>query len=167
MLQEKLNNIYNEAVEMILEVGIPLDPRKIESVILNTRAKRRWGQCRHLPNGNHEININADLVKQSEEGTLNTLIHELLYASKNGGGHNGKWKEYANIINNTYNINVKRTNSAEEKGITEPITKATDYKYILKCKQCNHEFKRMRKSNFVNHYEDYTCGCGGRIKRIK
>lgn len=168
MLQSKLNNIYNEAVEMILEAGIPLDPWKIERVELNTRAKRRWGQCRYLPNGNYEININAELVRQSKEGALNTIIHELLHASKDGGGHNGKWKEYANIINNTYNINVKRTNSAEEKGITEPIIKETDYKYILECKQCNYKYKRMRRSNFVNYYEDYTCGrCGGRIKRIK
>lgn len=167
MLQAKLNNIYNEAVEMVLAANIPLEPKKITNITLNTRAKRRWGQCKRTPYGTYEININAELVKQSEEGTLNTIIHELLHASKDGNGHNGKWKEYANTINSMYNINVKRTNTAEEKGIKDPIIKAAEYKYILECQQCNYKFKRMRSSNFVNHPESYTCGCGGRIKRIK
>ena len=74
MLQSKLNNIYNEAVEMVLAANIPLEPEKITNISLNTRAKRRWGQCRQLPNGKYEININSDLVTQSEDGTLKSEI---------------------------------------------------------------------------------------------
>lgn len=166
MLQNKLNNIYSEALELILDAGIPLDPIKIMSITLNTRAKRRWGQCAKRPDGNFEININAGLVEQSEAGALNTVIHELLHTLNGGIGHNKQWQEYASIINNAYNINVKRTSTAEEKGVERTITRQ-EYKYILECNKCDQLFKRTRMSTLVNHPEHYKCSCGGSIKRIR
>ena len=166
MLQNKLNNIYIEALSMILDAGIPLEPWKIESITLNTRAKKRWGQCKRTPYGTYQINVNAELVRQSKDGTLNTVIHELLHTAKDCWNHGKQWKNYASIINNKYGIDIKTTSTAEEKGIKEPTTKPTDYKYILECQQCNYKYKRMRRSNLVNHPESYTCGCGGSIKRI-
>jgi predicted SprT family Zn-dependent metalloprotease len=166
MLQSKLNNIYDEAVEKVLAANIPLEPEKITKVSLNTRAKKRWGQCSKLPNGNYEISINSELVNQSEEGTLNTCIHELIHTINGCFNHGEQWKIYANIINSKYGIDVKRASTADEKGIEEVILKI-DYKYILQCEKCNHEFKRTRRSQFVDHPESYRCSCGGKIKRIK
>lgn len=41
------------------------------------------------------------------------------------------------------------------------------YKYVLKCIKCGSVFKRMKRSNFVEHPECYICDCGGEISRIK
>jgi predicted SprT family Zn-dependent metalloprotease len=166
MLQSKLNTIYNKAVEMVLAANIPLEPERITKVVLNTRAKKRWGQCRRLPNGNCEININADLVEQSTDGTLNTIIHELLHTLKDTKGHDSNWNRYARIINNKYGIDIKRTSSADEKGVKRNITKV-EYKYILQCNHCNQKIKRQKKSKIVNHPEWFKCGlCGGSFKRV-
>lgn len=166
MLQSKLNSIYNEAVEKVLAANIPLEPGNITSLTLNTRAKRRWGQCRRLPNGNCEININADLVEQSEDGTLNTCIHELLHTVRGCHGHGEQWQMYANRIYNKYGIDVKRTSTSDEKGVERVITKP-DYKYILQCNKCNQTIRRQKKSRIVEHPEYFKCGlCGGSFKRI-
>ena len=166
MLQSKLNTIYNEAVEMVLAANIPLEPEKITNISLNTRAKKRWGQCRRLPNGNFEININADLVSQSEDGTLNTVIHELLHTVNGCLNHGRQWQVYANRINNAYGINVKRISTSEEKGVERVIVKP-EYKYILKCEYCDQIVRRQKKSKIVEHPEHFSCGlCGGRFKRV-
>lgn len=166
MLQSKLNNIYNEAVGMVLAANIPLEPEKITNISLNTRAKRCWGQCRHLPNGKYEININADLVNQSEDGTLNTVIHELLHTLKDTRKHDTNWNRYASIIYNKYGIDIKRTSTSDEKGVERVITKP-EYKYILQCNHCNQTIKRQKKSKIVDHPEWFKCGlCGGSFKRV-
>jgi predicted SprT family Zn-dependent metalloprotease len=167
MLQSKLNTIYNEAVEKVIAANIPLDINKIQRVVINTRAKKRWGQCKKLPNGKFEININTDLVEQSEDGTLNTVIHELLHTIDGCLNHGEQWKRYANKINRIYGMNIKRTSNAEDKGVERTVTKV-DYKYILQCQGCNQIFRRSRQTQFVTNPQIYKCGgCGGDIKRIK
>ena len=166
MLQSKLNTIYNEAIQKVIAASIPLEPEKITSVTLNTRAKKRWGQCRRLPNGSYEININVDIVSQSDEGTLNTVIHELLHTVKGCHGHGEQWQRYANRINNRYGIDIKRTSTSEEKGVERVITKP-EYKYILQCSHCNQTIRRQKRSRIVDHPEYFKCGlCGGNFKRV-
>lgn len=163
MLQNKLDNVYNEAIEKIIAANIPLEPERIAKISLNTRAKKRWGQCKKLPSGRFEININADLVSQSEDGTLNTVIHELLHTVNGCLNHGRQWQVYANRINNMYGINVKRTSTSDEKGVERVIEKP-EYKYMLKCDGCGQTIRRQKKSKIVEYPELFKCGrCGGRF----
>ncbi len=133
---------------------------------VNTRAKSRWGQCRTVPGG-FTININADLLDENnnEEGLKNTIIHELLHSVKGCHGHGANWKRCAALVNRTYGYNIKRCNSAEEKGVhrdNELIAK-----YILECTLCHKKIYKQRMTDSVRNPQCYIHGkCGGSLKRV-
>lgn len=167
-----MRNLQEYARQCMRELdSIGIQYGDIESFVVNTRATSRWGQCRHLPNGKHSININATLLDEnnSEKGLKQTIIHELLHSCKGGMGHKGEWARLASIVNRKLGYNITRTNSAESLGIKEHIVKK-NYKYAFKCQNCGVVIKRQKASDFVNNYHRYWCGkCGqekGRFQRI-
>ena len=149
---------------------IDIDYGNILEVTVNTRAKNRWGQCKKVPGG-FKININADLLNESitksDEGLINTLIHEILHTCEGCLNHGKKWKDLAFKVNLFYGYNIKRTSSSEEKGVPETLKKVY-YKYAVQCTCCNQITKRQKMSKVVSHPEYFRCGlCGGSLKRIK
>ena len=106
-------------------IGIPYG--NVIDVTINTRAKKRWGQCRKVPGG-FTININVVLLdeKNDVDGLRNTIFHELLHTCPDCWNHGTQWKAYAAMIRRELGYNIQRTSSAEEKGvITEPETERT------------------------------------------
>ena len=104
-------------------IGIPYG--NVIDVTINTRAKKRWGQCRKVPGG-FTININVVLLdeKNDVDGLRNTIFHELLHTCPDCWNHGTQWKAYAAMIRRELGYNIQRTSSAEEKGvITEPETR--------------------------------------------
>lgn len=134
---------------------------------LNTRAKRRWGQCRKLPEGGYSINISAILLQDDVSDAVleNTIIHELLHSCKGCMNHGVLWKQKAALVNTMYpQYHIKRTISAEEMGIAVEPSISIKHKFV--CKNCGNVITRQRESKFTRNYTMYRCGkCGGRLKK--
>jgi len=134
---------------------------------VNTRAQRRWGQCRAVPGG-YTININAVLLdeRNSEEGLISTILHELLHTCKGCMNHGENWKRLARKVNSAYGYDIKRTSSADEKGITaDPRLETAKHKFV--CEKCGRVVIRQRESDFTRHYKLYTCGvCHSHFRKI-
>ena len=144
-------------------IGIPYG--NVIDVTINTRAKKRWGQCRKVPGG-FTININVVLLdeKNDVDGLRNTIFHELLHTCPDCWNHGTQWKAYAAMIHRELGYNIQRTSSAEEKGvITEPETERTP-KYQIVCNSCGHIWKRYKMCKAIKRIENFRCGyCNGRL----
>ena len=151
--------------------AIGIEYGNILDVTVNTRAKRRWGQCRKTPAG-FKININADLLNESitksDAGLINTLIHEILHTCEGCMNHGPKWKDLAFKVKLFYGIDIKRTSSEEEKGLTTTSVRRVEYPYAVQCTCCKQVTRRTKKSKVIMHPEYYRCAmCGGNLVRIK
>lgn len=103
-----------------------------------------------------------DVPTRSAKGVL---IHEMLHTCKDCMCHTGEWKRLANLVNDCYSCyNIKRCNSHEEYGVE---INHDNFKYELQCTKCGHIFGHQRMCRSIQHPEDYECGCGGKLKRIK
>lgn len=151
----------------LASIQIPYGKVRIWSV--NCRAKARWGLCKKLPDGTYEIEIAKALLQDDVDdiAVKNTVIHELLHTCPDCFKHTGRWKQYADKVNRLLpQYNIKRTTSAEEKGV-EVRRKEPEYRYILRCNSCGNEIKRQKKTAVIDHPEHYRCTCGGKLIRIR
>lgn len=156
--QQYLWEVTIECMRELDALNIPYG--KVREVTINTRAKRRWGQCREV-RGLYYISI-SDRLLENKDGLKNTIIHELLHTCPNCMNHKEPWKAVASKVNKAYGYNIKRCSGAEEKGV-EPV----EYKYVFKCKKCGVEVKQMRASKFTRNPRNYKCGCcGGEFERV-
>ena len=147
--------------------GLGIKYGKVANWSVNTRAKCRLGQCRKIGVGLFDINISDALLKDDidEQVALNTIMHELLHTVNGCFKHTGKWKIYAEYINNKLpDYNIKRiATQSEMELIIKP--KQPVYKYILRCTNCGAEIKRQKLSKVVVNYKRYRCGkCGGKLE---
>ena len=133
----------------------------------NSRAKSRWGQCQKKADGYH-INISTALLADNigDQGAKDTIAHEVCHTIKGCMNHGDKWKHYAKLLS-VFGYNIKRTNSAADKGIsTEQYLANKDYKYAIRCEKCGSVTRYQKKSKAVTvistqKYHGYTCGkCG-------
>ena len=129
--------------------AVGIEYGNIIGVKVNTRAKKRWGQCRAVPGG-YLIDISSVLLdeRNDEQGLKETIIHELLHSCKGCMNHGENWKRLAAKVNRAYNYNIKRCSTADDKGVqeeTKPISLHT-VNYVIKCNKCGYT---------------YRCGCCG------
>lgn len=167
-----LNKIARECMEELDSIGIPF------SIVLewtiNTRAKKRWGQCRKI-NGYYFININEDLLREDSSlaGLKNTIIHELLHTCPGCMAHNAMWNKWASKVHRELGYDIKRTSSAEEKGLSEELRErrateekeriARKIKYKATCNGCGSTGYYQRWTKFLANPGNYRCGrCGGK-----
>lgn len=171
--QEKLDRVFNECIEELNAIEVPF--RRITDVTVNYRAKSRWGQCKTEYDEYglcFSINISAILLTDEapEKGLKETVIHEILHTVKNGMCHTGEWLKWVEVVNDCYGYHIKRTNTAEDKGIDAEVFKAArtqKIKYRFRCADCGAEINRTRESNFTKHYTMYRCGkCHGKIVKV-
>lgn len=163
-----LQKFYKLAIEQLDAIGIPYG--NIDKVTINTRAKKRWGQCcttlssRYWENRIFSINISVELLKDniSDEALMNTIIHEILHTCENCMNHGKDWQYWANYVNDCYSCyNIKRTTSFEEKGINRD--EVIKYNYLVKCNKCGYEWKKQKRSSVVTYPSHYHCRCGGTL----
>jgi len=79
-----MRNLDEYAIQCMEELdAIGIEYGNIIEVKVNTRAKKRWGQCRAVPGG-YSINISVVLLdeRNDEQGLKETIIHELLHSCK-------------------------------------------------------------------------------------
>ena len=131
---------------------------------LDTRARRRWGTCRRLPDGSFRIGVSPKLLEASREALDNTLYHELLHAATDCTGHTGRWKALAEYVSTSLGTDIKRTASWGEKGLDEAADTAVRYRY--RCDGCGAQVVSYRACAFTKHYKRYRCGlCGGSFRK--
>lgn len=112
-----------KAMEMLDAIGIKYG--NVTEVTVNNRMKN-WGICSMHP-GNYvgpvhfTIEINRNLVEAegSEDGLMNTMLHELLHTAAWAHNHGGLWLEYAEKVRKAYGYNIKQYSSEEDKGIAD------------------------------------------------
>lgn len=165
---EKLMDAYKDAKEILNSLDIEYGP--IASVTVNNRAKSRWGVCKFDKRlGKFFIEINSDLLDESVsyEALMDTLIHEMLHASKNRfySGHKGDWKHCADKVNYYYpQFNIKTTTAAEEKGISRESYTNKYFKYEIVCDTCGYinRYKRAGKvvQALLKKSKNSNCRCG-------
>lgn len=148
----------DEIEDLDIEIG------KIKEWTINTRAKHRWGQCKKNKDGSYSIQIAEQLLvdkRISEKACKETIIHELLHTCKDSMKHTGKWKAYAQEMNEEYGYNIKRTTSGKEKGVENYKPKKMAVKYVFTCGGCGATIYRKRMSKFTRYYRNYRCTrCG-------
>lgn len=163
-----LQEVYRECIAEMDNLNIPYG--RIVEITVNRRSKRRWGQCRRR-GGVYMININVDLLADNAplKGLKETIIHEILHTCPNCMKHTGEWKRLVGIVNNYYGYNIKRCDSAEDKGLDDDYTnvKRAEARYRFRCADCGSEIIRYRESKFTRNYERYVCGrCKGKIMKV-
>lgn len=160
-----INEVVENCCRKLDAIGIRYG--QITSVTINTRAKKRWGQCVQS-GGRFTISISSMLM--SEKVALihleNTVIHEILHTCNGCFNHGETWKILADKVNRAYGYNVKRTTSPEEKGI-DPAIFAVNIKHKFVCNGCGGIVVRQRESDFTKHYNWYTCAkCNGKFTKV-
>ncbi len=163
-----LKKLAAECEQDLLSIGI--QPGKVNRWIVNTRAKRRWGQCKRIQPGLFDISIASRLLQEDvdDQAAKNTILHELLHTVKGCKGHKGQWKDLAAKVNRLLpQYTIKRTTSDEEKGLEAPPRVRTN-RYAVKCNKCGKEYYREKESKLIQHPENYRCGvCGFPLMRVK
>lgn len=160
-----LQKIAKECMNELDIIGIEYG--NITSFEVNTRAKKRWGQCK-MVGGKYSINISIRLLNENVplESLKDTIIHEILHTCKGCMNHGEKWKRHADCVNRKYGYNIKRCSSCEEKGV-ERVATVKDVKHKFICEKCGQVICRTRESKFTKYYTFYSCGrCGGDFKKI-
>lgn len=139
----------------------------IVSFEVNSRAKKRWGQCKYTTlTDTYRIQVSNRLLEDyvPEKSVKQVIIHEILHTCKGCLNHGKTWKRYAELVNETYGYDISRTASASALGVN---TDQINIKHQFVCKNCGKVINRMRESKFTKNYQHYSCGrCGGDFEKI-
>lgn len=160
---KNLNELFEQAMSIVEGCGIKTGD--IVEVTINTRATRRWGQCRKTGD-KYYINISSRILADDTDphAVIELLIHEILHTCRGCMTHKNEWKRLANLVTKTTGFKITRTTSAEHFGIILDDNRKS--KYVFVCQKCGAVIRRERVSNFVRHPERYSCGkCGGKFKQ--
>lgn len=171
MAQRKLKDYMEKCMRMLDELNIPYC-KDIKELSVS-HAKRRWGRTSWRTSVNtgertdFKISISYKLINEkytpTDEGLMNTMIHELLHTTPQGQGHTGMWKTYAKMVYDRYGIDIKRCGGVDEK--EQDVVKK--FTYVVQCKKCGAKIGRYRMSKVIEHPQNFCCKCGGDLKRIK
>jgi hypothetical protein len=163
--QERLNKLLKIAISEVKALNIPVSDNIYPEVIINYRAKKRFGACKikTVKNIKHfQIEIGSALSVSGDDIIKGVLIHEILHSCEGCCNHGKLWKKYADMINRNYGYNIKRTSTYEEYGIKDKKEKIT-YRYKICCSNCSRTSYRIKKSNIVKYPNKYRCICGGKL----
>lgn len=154
--------LLREVMAQAGALGIPISQNIAPHVRINRRAAMRFGCCRY-EGGRQVIEVALRVAQGPERSCRETLAHEVLHTCWGCRDHGKRWKEYAQRMNETYGYHISRTSTDEEMGVAEERS----YKYILRCRKCGAEFRRLRASNLTKYPERYRCRCGGKLELEK
>ncbi len=155
-----------EVISQATAIGIPVSKNILESVVVNNRAKTRFGCCKKNK-GVYIIEVSGAIVNGPETSLLLILAHEILHTCPGCQNHSKLWKSHAEAMNNAYGYKIKRTSNPEELGIKpESIYKNNkNARYLFICKGCGQAIERTKRSRLVTHTHLYRCKCGGKLER--
>ena len=165
MEKKELIDLVYRLSEELRSIGIPIS-KDIEDIVINTRAKSRFGACK-INKGSFGkrkfiIEISSEVLSCETKELSNIIVHELLHTCKGCFNHGKKWKLYCNEVERSLGYRITRTQKYEDIGLEKPVDKE-QIKYIVKCSGCGAEFPRKRLCNIVRNPEKYKCGKCGNI----
>lgn len=154
------DQILADVLRQAKAAGVPVSDKIDPHVVLNTRAKKRYGRC-VLQNGRYQIEISA-FIPQNDLRLLHEVIaHEVLHTCPGCMNHGARWKLYAKVLCDRYGYTIGRT--AKEPLVQESAPKA---RYMLECTACGAQIPRQKMSRAVEHPALYRCKCGGKLRRV-
>lgn len=152
------NTMVNEVYISLRRRGVPI---KNCPVTISHRLKRAFGKTRckiRYGKRSYSIQIASYLVENgSEHGIKSTIAHEYIHTCNGCMNHGALWKRYGNMVSDLYDIS--RCTTYESKGISENAMQyiREQYKYIVKCTTCNHEWKYKRMCKTLKLIDRCTC----------
>lgn len=164
-----------KAMEMLDAIGIKYG--NVTSVTVNNKLRRAWGRCIiHIANYNEPaqftIEISRELVDtdSSDDGLMNTMLHELLHSAAWAHHHGGLWLEYAEKVRKAYGYNIKQYSSEEDMGMTEYMKQKRaeetaariSKRYQVYCPECDAVL--VSRERLCKYTRDVMAGkyvCGG------
>lgn len=161
MIDKRLERFYEDACDILDSLDIEYGP--VRSVTVNTRAKTRWGQCRHSKFEDiYDIEICSRLLAPDVSYTdvMDTVLHELLHCHKDRMCHTGEWKRCAELVNLRYGYDIQRAASSAEKNIAND--RLSTAKYIVTCNGCGSVSGYLKKGKIVKillKQPNGTCKC--------
>lgn len=162
MKQKQLQLYLVEICEQCNNLKIPISKKINPEIVINKRAKSRFGACKKTSDG-FLIEISESILKSDSNKIKNVIAHELLHTCYGCYNHGERWKSYAVRLNEAYGYNIKRTSSYEEMGMEQP-EKKLENKYMIQCQKCGKIFYRQKKSKLIKEINHYRCKCGGMLK---
>ena len=193
-MEEKLNNIYNECLKELKDIGIDILNNKNVGVIdinISKRNNKRYGCCKQEePDKSskivekkgfkkivkyqiykkHHIEISPWVLKLNNDIIKNTIIHELIHCLPYCNNHGKEFKKYAKYINQNLGYNIATLGNKKEDYIKSNIQYNENelYKYKIICNKCGQEFYRKRlNKNFLRKYRCGKCGSKFSVISIK
>lgn len=138
---------------------------------INSRIKKSLARCwrnKKECENKYSIEISTRVLNEGVDPiALKTVImHELCHASDItwNDNHTGKWKEWAELINNYYDLDIQRTMQTSKYNIP-PRSMPSQKSYKWKCSACGKTFTKVgyRAPKWYMHPQGYThknCPCG-------
>ncbi len=160
----RLAKLSFEVLDDLAYIGIK--PCKLVSIKLREQ-NMKFGCCHTRYNKttkvitNNRITINRKFVEQDadDKAIKTVLAHEILHAVDGCHlcGHNGKWAELADLVNDCYNMDIKRYGSYEKYGIERKERNT----YRCQCDRCGKimTYKGYRAPKWYKHPLGYTHTC--------
>lgn len=94
----RLDRVKNECFKMIEKDNIGCYPFTV-----TVEEMDQWGDVDFQKN---QIKLSSKVLKYNDMFLKTVLIHELLHLIVGDKYHRGKWKEYAEIVNNNSNLTI-------------------------------------------------------------
>ena len=165
MKQQELDTLLQDVISQCRKIKLPVSKHIEPEVLINKRAKKRFGACKKTSKG-FIIEI-SEFMLDTEPGHIkNILAHEVLHTCRGCQNHGKKWKLYAGEMNAEYGYNITTTGSYEKMGLEQP-QQERKFKYMIQCQSCGKIIYRQRKSKLITHTDHYRCICGGFLKCYK
>lgn len=167
--------LMQQIIEEARAARIPVSDAIQPHVVVNTRAKTRYGSCRKV-GAEYVIEISVRMQNAAEEDVRAVLAHEVLHTCRNCMNHGPLWRTYAARFSATCGYTIARTGNipgADVRPEKEAIQRSGkeyamhEINYVLMCESCGALFPRIQFSKVVQYPERYRCRCGGTLRRIK
>lgn len=162
MKQQELNKCLQDVILECKAIRLPVSNNIAPEVLVNRRAKSRFGSCRKT-GGGFSIEIGEMMLDAELSHIKNILAHEVLHTCKGCQNHGKKWKIYAAAMNEAYGYKITTTSTYEKMGLEKPVQEK-HYKYMVQCQKCGKIIYRQKKSKLITNTNRYRCTCGGTLK---
>lgn len=162
MNNNDLNIILKEVTEEARELGIPVPFNIYPQISINGRPRKRYGCCRR-DGGQFVIEISQFVLQCEADKVRQVVAHEVLHTCSGCYDHGAVWKKYADMMNEAYGYNIRRTTSREEMGLEPEAKNEQNIKYVIKCRNCGREYPRRKFTCVMKKIKAYRCSCGGEL----
>ena len=107
-----IDDLLREVISEAKSLKIPISDNINKEVVINKRAKQRFGCCKMIKKGIHKhfvIEISQRIVNCPNHIIKQILAHELIHTCDGCYNHGKLWKNYTSMMNDKYGYKINRT----------------------------------------------------------